>query len=463
MFTASKQSKLSVVERVPAALVKTQMCKHLKRGFCRYGADCQYAHQAHELLPRLELRKTKLCLKFLAGCCMLDDCKYAHGTQELVEPTYDHSLIDHHQPAVGGCLKSMLSVEKNSPPGLGGSGHSMNDSCLPSTQASLQEAAESNSWYGRLQEVDSDHESYGLNNWTAQQAHKYNIMNNSQQQQCRPPFADQFDTDASMSTHYAETSNSSGSDVSSREVDHQPFDMSSQLQQRRTNRQFQNPRLSRFAQGPAPQCSPDFQVNQSPLQPSAFQPLPNVDMRNRLQQSNFSHRQPQRFEQYEAPLPPRQQRATMNQQQPRAQQQGAMLQQSNFSHMQPQRFEQYEAPLPPRQQRATMNQQQPRAQQQGAMLTAQSWPNQQGGYQPVVTKEYSVKQDNINMTYVERLRVQYDQLRHQQAADCGRVEVADNLESLWLDEALSDSEDEYAYGGPNNKKFLGAVLTQLIA
>jgi len=414
MFTASKQSKLSVVERVPAALVKTQMCKHLKRGFCRYGADCQYAHQAHELLPRLELRKTKLCLKFLAGCCMLDDCKYAHGTQELVEPTYDHSLIDHHQPAVGGCLKSMLSVEKNSPPGLGGSGHSMNDSCLPSTQASLQEAAESNSWYGRLQEVDSDHESYGLNNWTAQQAHKYNIMNNSQQQQCRPPFADQFDTDASMSTHYAETSNSSGSDVSSREVDHQPFDMSSQLQQRRTNRQFQNPRLSRFAQGPAPQCSPDFQVNQSPLQPSAFQPLPNVDMRNRLQQSNFSHRQPQRFEQYEAPLPPRQQRATMNQQQPRAQ-------------------------------------------QQGAMLTAQSWPNQQGGYQPVVTKEYSVKQDNINMTYVERLRVQYDQLRHQQAADCGRVEVADNLESLWLDEALSDSEDEYAYGGPNNKKFLGAA------
>jgi len=278
----------------------------------------------------------------------------------------------------------------------------------------LQEAAESNSWYGRLQEVDSDHESYGLNNWTAQQAHKYNIMNNSQQQQCRPPFADQFDTDASMSTHYAETSNSSGSDVSSREVDHQPFDMSSQLQQRWTNRQFQNPRLSRFAQGPAPQCSPDFQVNQSPLQPSAFQPLPNVDMRNRLQQSNFSHRQLQRFEQYEAPLPPRQQRATMNQQQPRAQ-------------------------------------------QQGAMLTAQSWPNQQGGYQPVVTKEYSVKQDNINMTYVERLRVQYDQLRHQQAADCGRVEVADNLESLWLDEALSDSEDEYAYGGPNNKKFLGAA------
>jgi len=75
--------------RVPKALEKTQLCKHWLKGFCRFGWKCGYAHQEGELVPRPNLFKTRLCLKFFCGNCTAENCKYAHGSPELRKPNQD--------------------------------------------------------------------------------------------------------------------------------------------------------------------------------------------------------------------------------------------------------------------------------------------------------------------------------------------------------------------------------------
>jgi len=64
-------------------LTNTKFCKHHLRGFCRYGSRCGYAHGATELLTRPNLWKTKFCVNFRSGSCMVADCSYAHGLADL--------------------------------------------------------------------------------------------------------------------------------------------------------------------------------------------------------------------------------------------------------------------------------------------------------------------------------------------------------------------------------------------
>ncbi|KFH03382.1 zinc finger (CCCH type) motif-containing protein [Toxoplasma gondii VAND] len=70
-----------------ARLTKTRLCKYItERGSCEAGSACAYAHSEAELVPRPDLRKTKLCYAFLANRCKLGDaCSYAHTSQELRE------------------------------------------------------------------------------------------------------------------------------------------------------------------------------------------------------------------------------------------------------------------------------------------------------------------------------------------------------------------------------------------
>jgi len=63
--------------------LKTKMCGYYKKGVCRFGTDCPYAHSKRELLPSPDLAKTRLCCPFLRGKCTYAKCKFAHGYKEL--------------------------------------------------------------------------------------------------------------------------------------------------------------------------------------------------------------------------------------------------------------------------------------------------------------------------------------------------------------------------------------------
>eukprot|EP00746_Dinoflagellata_sp_MGD_P007772 gnl/MRDRNA2_/MRDRNA2_115453_c0_seq1.p1 gnl/MRDRNA2_/MRDRNA2_115453_c0~~gnl/MRDRNA2_/MRDRNA2_115453_c0_seq1.p1 ORF type:complete len:405 (+),score=64.99 gnl/MRDRNA2_/MRDRNA2_115453_c0_seq1:74-1288(+) len=69
-------------------LVKTQMCRHIEKGFCQLGTACGFAHSLDELgkpagtKPGKE--KTQLCRHWEKGFCGLgSSCQFAHGADEL--------------------------------------------------------------------------------------------------------------------------------------------------------------------------------------------------------------------------------------------------------------------------------------------------------------------------------------------------------------------------------------------
>uniref|UniRef100_A0A0G4ID31 C3H1-type domain-containing protein n=1 Tax=Chromera velia CCMP2878 TaxID=1169474 RepID=A0A0G4ID31_9ALVE len=63
---------------------KTQMCPWLAKGFCKRGEKCDFAHSEDELRSRPDLKKTRLCVAFMKGECLLqsDQCEFAHGEEE---------------------------------------------------------------------------------------------------------------------------------------------------------------------------------------------------------------------------------------------------------------------------------------------------------------------------------------------------------------------------------------------
>lgn len=66
--------------------VKTKLCKHFTKGYCKFEENCCFAHDVSELVYRPDLTKTKLCQRFMAlGVCFNDHCSFAHGTEELRE------------------------------------------------------------------------------------------------------------------------------------------------------------------------------------------------------------------------------------------------------------------------------------------------------------------------------------------------------------------------------------------
>jgi len=68
---------------VDKQLRKTRFCYFYRKGMCKYGSKCTFAHQEQELLSAPDLRKTRVCKAFLAGGCNDDTCNFAHGSEEL--------------------------------------------------------------------------------------------------------------------------------------------------------------------------------------------------------------------------------------------------------------------------------------------------------------------------------------------------------------------------------------------
>lgn len=65
-------------------MLKTRICNSFaKGGFCKYGADCNFAHAYTELQEAPDLRKTRLCKAFASGWCNDSNCNFAHGQEEL--------------------------------------------------------------------------------------------------------------------------------------------------------------------------------------------------------------------------------------------------------------------------------------------------------------------------------------------------------------------------------------------
>lgn len=64
---------------------KTQLCKFNRRGRCRRGVECQFAHSDKEKRSTPDLSKTVLCRLWRQGACphTAELCSFAHGLAEL--------------------------------------------------------------------------------------------------------------------------------------------------------------------------------------------------------------------------------------------------------------------------------------------------------------------------------------------------------------------------------------------
>ena len=69
----------------PSTLRKTKMCAFYANGDYARGDACGFAHQLSDLQSRPDLQKTRLCNRFeRKGVCRDGEaCKYAHGAHEL--------------------------------------------------------------------------------------------------------------------------------------------------------------------------------------------------------------------------------------------------------------------------------------------------------------------------------------------------------------------------------------------
>jgi len=78
-------------KRLAKFLKNTEICKHHQRGHCRFGDKCSYAHGTDELMTRPDFAKTRICAYFLAGCCVNDNCFFAHDQEEVQQSTFKHT------------------------------------------------------------------------------------------------------------------------------------------------------------------------------------------------------------------------------------------------------------------------------------------------------------------------------------------------------------------------------------
>ncbi|CAE7539666.1 unnamed protein product [Symbiodinium sp. CCMP2456] len=105
----------------PKHLVKTKLCKHFTKGYCRYEGNCTFAHQLDELVYRPDLTKTKWCARFLSGACNVRNCSFAHSVAELrhvgpahmatTEQESQSSALCESNASVGRGLREALAVE----------------------------------------------------------------------------------------------------------------------------------------------------------------------------------------------------------------------------------------------------------------------------------------------------------------------------------------------------------------
>ena len=71
--------------RVGKHLLKTKVCSLFLNGNCHYGEErCFYAHSVQELRELPQLERTSLCPSYRKGKCRRgDNCKYAHSVDEM--------------------------------------------------------------------------------------------------------------------------------------------------------------------------------------------------------------------------------------------------------------------------------------------------------------------------------------------------------------------------------------------
>lgn len=67
------------------ALRNTRLCTHFQKRRCKYGSNCNFAHDEVELKSKPDLLKVVLCARFMGKgrCPMGDNCRFAHGQEEL--------------------------------------------------------------------------------------------------------------------------------------------------------------------------------------------------------------------------------------------------------------------------------------------------------------------------------------------------------------------------------------------
>ncbi|CAJ1399911.1 unnamed protein product, partial [Effrenium voratum] len=99
----------------PKHLVKTKLCKHFTKGYCRYQDQCAFAHETDELVYRPDLTKTKMCSRFLVEGGCSNNCSFAHSWEELRH-------VDRRGSAAASAhLAAMVSIDRavESPIALG--------------------------------------------------------------------------------------------------------------------------------------------------------------------------------------------------------------------------------------------------------------------------------------------------------------------------------------------------------
>uniref|UniRef100_A0A0G4I582 C3H1-type domain-containing protein n=1 Tax=Chromera velia CCMP2878 TaxID=1169474 RepID=A0A0G4I582_9ALVE len=91
---------------------RIKMCPYLKKGECKNGENCKFAHSSEELRPPpSSLTKTKMCPHFLEGTCALsrDLCPLAHGEEDLrEEPNPSSAALCLHWYTHGWCAQGSL-------------------------------------------------------------------------------------------------------------------------------------------------------------------------------------------------------------------------------------------------------------------------------------------------------------------------------------------------------------------
>lgn len=63
---------------------KTKLCRFFAKDACSQGDNCKFAHGSEELVPLPDLRQTKLCHQFkVSGRCLDPLCTFAHRRSDL--------------------------------------------------------------------------------------------------------------------------------------------------------------------------------------------------------------------------------------------------------------------------------------------------------------------------------------------------------------------------------------------
>lgn len=83
MTTADVSDKKA--HKIRSQFFKTQVCRFHRKGYCRNGGNCAFAHGDDNVAPPPDLTKTSLCTRWVRGECPLPshECVFAHGHQEL--------------------------------------------------------------------------------------------------------------------------------------------------------------------------------------------------------------------------------------------------------------------------------------------------------------------------------------------------------------------------------------------